>query len=132
MECGCNPLGPFGPLSLETVLVVALFFKFSWPIWARTAVLTTGQHVMLVDIGLKAKGKRKDGRWERNSGASHTPGSGGMGKGWTQRMGEAGVILDWGGEVRQKMVSGDQLAAKVKSWPQANDPTSSDSQPQDC
>jgi len=72
--------------------------------------LGTAEQVMGKAIELKADGKRRDGRW--NYGAARFPGSG-KSKDWNNRMQEAGVILDWGGEVGQKVLTGDELAAQV-------------------
>ena len=71
--------------------------------------LTTGQHAMLVAIGLWGAGKRitgKDGkrRWTRDSIPDAMAGSGHSD--WRRRLREAGVVLDYDVDLAHMVLSG--------------------------
>lgn len=65
--------------------------------------LTTGQQAMSTALVLVDAGLRKNGRWSRDSGISAS----GSIAGWSQRMAEAGTVLDFAPDLAEAVVTGD-------------------------
>ena len=67
--------------------------------------MSTGARAMSVALVLDADGRRGDGRWRR--GAVAITGSGNSDAQWSQRLTEAGVVLDHAPDLAEAVVRGD-------------------------